>query len=67
MYFIYMKFRTGKSMVLYCTMAANFGVGGDEQNSGDIWALVISVCLIWVLLIQVCLFHGLTQLCTCRL
>lgn len=54
-------------MVLYCTMAANFGVGGDEQNSGDIWALVISVCLIWVLLIQVCLFHGLTQLCTCCL
>lgn len=29
MYFIYMKFKTGKSMVLYCTMAANFGVGGD--------------------------------------
>lgn len=54
-------------MVLYCMVVASFGVGGDEQNSGDIWALAISVCLIWVLVIQVCVFHGLIQLCTCGL
>lgn len=38
-------------------VVASFGVGGDEQNSGDVWVLVI----------QVCVFHGLIQLCTCRL
>ena len=62
-----MKFKTGKSMVLYCMVVASFGVGGDEQNSGDVWALVISVSLIWVLVIQVCVFHGLIQLCICGL